>query len=205
MLNENNKLKDKIKNNKIEILSDAYESIIKNVGEDTTREGLIKTPKRAAKALMFFTEGYEMNINEILNNAIFDTDNDGMVILKDILMFSMCEHHLVPFFGKCHIGYIPNKKVIGLSKLARIVDIFAKRFQIQERLTKQIAEAINEVIKPRGVAVVVEAKHMCMSMRGVQKSDSMTTTSCMLGEFMNNSKTRSEFLQLLKNWNILIF
>lgn len=199
MLNENNKLKDKIKNNKIEILSDAYESIIKNVGEDTTREGLIKTPKRAAKALMFFTEGYEMNINEILNNAIFDTDNDGMVILKDILMFSMCEHHLVPFFGKCHIGYIPNKKVIGLSKLARIVDIFAKRFQIQERLTKQIAEAINEVIKPRGVAVVVEAKHMCMSMRGVQKSDSMTTTSCMLGEFMNNSKTRSEFLQLLKN------
>ncbi|XP_072315803.1 GTP cyclohydrolase 1-like [Eucyclogobius newberryi] len=179
-------------------LAAAYSSILRGLGEDPERQGLIKTPWRAATAMQFFTKGYQEKISDILNDAIFDEDHDEMVIVKDIDMFSMCEHHLVPIFGKVHVGYLPNKRVLGLSKLARIVEIYSRRLQVQERLTKQIAVAVTEALQPSGVGVVVEATHMCMVMRGVQKMNSKTVTSTMLGVFREDPKTRDEFLTLIR-------
>uniref|UniRef100_A0A915NTQ6 GTP cyclohydrolase 1 n=5 Tax=Meloidogyne TaxID=189290 RepID=A0A915NTQ6_9BILA len=176
----------------------AYEQIISHVGEDINRQGLQKTPFRAAKAMLYFTKGYEENFDDVLNEAVFDEDTDEMVIVRDIEMFSLCEHHLVPFLGKVHIGYLPNKKVLGLSKLARLVEMFSRRLQVQERLTKQIAAAVLQAVHPSGVGVVIEASHMCMVMRGVQKINATTTTSCMLGVFRDDPKTREEFLTLIK-------
>ncbi|ROT75775.1 GTP cyclohydrolase 1 [Penaeus vannamei] len=170
----------------------------KDLGEDPSREGLLKTPERAAKAMLFFTKGYDQTIDDVMNGAVFDEDHDDLVIVKDIEMFSVCEHHLVPFWGKVSVGYLPNKKVLGLSKVARIVEIFSRRLQVQERLTKQIALAVVEAIQPTGVGVVVEGTHMCMVMRGVQKINSKTTTSTMLGVFRDDPKTREEFLTLVK-------
>ncbi|XP_062400306.1 GTP cyclohydrolase 1-like [Sardina pilchardus] len=184
---------------RLPILEAAYTTILRGLGENTDRQGLLRTPLRAAKAMQFFTKGYHETIYDILNDAIFDEDHEEMVIVKDIDMFSLCEHHLVPFFGKVHIGYLPNKKVVGLSKLARIVEIYSRRLQVQERLTKQIAMAISEALQPAGVAVVIEAAHMCMMMRGVQKMNSRTVTSSMLGSFREDPKTRKEFLTLTKS------
>ena len=178
-------------------LSQSYVDILKAIGEDPSREGLLKTPARAAKAFQFFTHGYNEDLKSAINGAIFSVDYNQMVIVKDIEIFSMCEHHLVPFFGKVSVGYLPDEKVLGLSKIARIVEIFSRRLQIQERLTKQIAEAIVDAIKPSGVGVVIEAKHMCMVMRGVEKIGSSTLTSMMLGEFRDNPKSREEFLTLI--------
>ncbi|XP_054158052.1 GTP cyclohydrolase 1-like [Oppia nitens] len=178
-------------------LSQIYRDLLETIGENPDRQGLLKTPERAAKAMLYFTSGYQFNLNDILNEAVFDEDTDEMVIVKDIEMFSYCEHHLVPIYGKVSIGYLPNNKVLGLSKLARIVEMYARRLQVQERLTKQIAEALVEAINPAGVGVVVEAAHMCMSSRGVQKINSKTITSCMIGEFRDNPKTREEFLSLI--------
>ena len=171
--------------------------LIKQVGEDPDRDGLADTPRRVSKAFRELTRGYQQDPHEVLRSALFDVSYDEMVIVKDIEVFSLCEHHLLPFFGKIHIAYIPNKKVIGLSKTARLVDIFARRFQIQERLTQQIAETIQEAIKPAGVGVVCEAQHLCMMMRGVEKQHSSTITSAMLGEFRTNHQTREEFLSLI--------
>ncbi|XP_055330340.1 GTP cyclohydrolase 1-like [Paramacrobiotus metropolitanus] len=178
-------------------LKDNYRSILKYLGEDPDRHGLINTPERAAKAMMFFTKGYDETIQGILNDAIFDENHDQMVIVKDIEMFSMCEHHLVPFIGKVSVGYLPNSRVLGLSKIARIVEIYSRRLQVQERLTKQIAIAITEAVQPAGVAIVIEATHMCMVMRGVQKLNAKTITSTMLGVFREDPRTREEFLALI--------
>lgn len=178
-------------------IKDSYLKILSGIGEDTQREGLLKTPERAAKAMQFLTQGYDQDINVILNNAVFPTDNDNMVIVKDIEMYSLCEHHMLPFIGKAHVAYLPNGKVIGLSKVARIVDMFARRLQIQEQLTDQVAEAIQEITGAAGVAVVMEASHMCMMMRGVEKQHSTTVTSMMLGTFRESHRTRDEFLRLI--------
>ncbi|MDX2424869.1 MAG: GTP cyclohydrolase I FolE [Cycloclasticus sp.] len=175
-----------------------YKKIISDIGEDVDRQGLVDTPKRAAKAMSFLTSGYQQNLDGIVNGAIFDSDADDMVIVKNIELYSMCEHHLLPFIGKCHVAYLPNGKVLGLSKVARIVDMYARRLQIQEQLTTQIADSILQVTGAKGVAVVVEAQHLCMMMRGVEKQNSQMTTSSMLGQFRKNSETRAEFLSLLK-------
>ena len=173
--------------------------LIKNLGEDPQREGLVKTPQRAAKALSFMTQGYQLNLETILNNAIFHADTDEMIVVKDIELYSLCEHHLLPFIGKCHVAYIPQGKVLGLSKIARIVDLYARRLQIQERLTKQIAETIAEVTNAEGVGVIIEAQHLCMMMRGVEKQNSRMKTSVMLGSFRNETSTRLEFLTLAEH------
>lgn len=185
-----------VRQNALPALEDAYRAIIEQVGEDPNREGVVKTPQRAAKAIIFLTQGYEQKLSDIVNDAVFNEDHDEMVIVKDIDVFSLCEHHLVPFMGKASIGYLPNKKVLGLSKLARIVDMFSRRLQVQERLTRQIANAVADAIDPTGVGVIIEAQHMCMVMRGVQKTLSSTSTSCMLGTFRDDPKTREEFLTL---------
>ncbi|WP_299215711.1 GTP cyclohydrolase I FolE [uncultured Dokdonia sp.] len=175
-----------------------FESIIDDLGEDTSREGIVKTPERAAKAMQYLTSGYNMNPAKILKGAMFKEDYDDMVIVKDIELYSLCEHHMLPFFGKAHIAYIPNGHIVGLSKLPRIVDVFSRRLQVQERLTHDILECINDTLKPKGVAVVIEASHMCMMMRGVQKQNSTTTTSGFRGQF-EKIETRTEFLKLISS------
>jgi GTP cyclohydrolase I len=178
-----------------------YQQLIASAGENTERDGLLKTPERAAAAFRFLTQGYTQSLDEVLNDAVFDSDNDEMVIVKDIELYSMCEHHLLPFVGKVHVAYLPQGKVIGLSKIARITDMFARRLQIQEQLTKQIAEAVMTATGAAGVGVVVEAQHFCMMMRGVQKQNSWTITSMMLGAFRDHDRTRKEFLQLIAKTN----
>lgn len=174
-----------------------FSQLIQEIGEDIGREGLIDTPKRAAAAFRYLTSGYRRSLENVLNNAIFESDTEDMVIVKDIELYSLCEHHLLPFIGKCHVGYLPDRKVLGLSKIARIVEMYARRLQIQERLTKQIADAVQDAVAPRGVAVVIEAKHLCMMMRGVEKQNSVMTTSSMIGLFRDRVSTRSEFLSLI--------
>ncbi|KAL1645688.1 GTP cyclohydrolase I [Diplodia intermedia] len=188
---------DEQKDERLQKLSGAVRTILECLGEDPNREGLLETPERYAKAMLFFTKGYEENLFDIVNRAVFHEDHDELVIVKDIEVFSLCEHHLVPFMGKMHIGYIPNRRVLGLSKLARIAEMFARRLQVQERLTKQVALALSEVLQPQGVAVVMESSHLCMVMRGVEKTGSSTTTSCMLGRMRSTAKTREEFLTLI--------
>lgn len=178
-------------------LDQHYRQILSELGEDINREGLLDTPKRAAKAMQYLTSGYTTSLEEVVNGAVFTSDNDEMVVVEGIEFYSMCEHHMLPFLGKAHIGYLPDGKVLGLSKFARIVDVFARRFQIQENMTKQIADAVTEVTGCRGVGVIIEAKHMCMMMRGVQKQNSMMRTSVMQGAFRDNQATRSEFMRLI--------
>ncbi len=179
-------------------MKENFANIIAAVGEDLERDGLRDTPERAAKAFQFLTRGYKQDLDEVVNGAIFASDNDEMVLVKDIEVYSLCEHHLLPFIGKCHVAYLPQGKVIGLSKIARIVDMYARRLQIQENMTKQIAETIMQVTGAKGVGVVLEAKHLCMMMRGVEKQNSMMTTSMMLGAFREIQATRSEFLHLIR-------
>ena len=179
-------------------MQDLIRQLLTDLGEDPSREGLRDTPKRVEKALTFLTSGYAVNIDEVINEALFSVDYSEMVIVKDIDFYSLCEHHLLPFFGKCHVAYIPSTKVIGLSKIPRIVDVFSRRLQVQERLTNQVADTIREKIKPLGVAVVMEATHLCMSMRGVEKQNSFAVTSAMHGVFRHNARTRMEFLELIK-------
>ncbi len=179
-------------------LRDTVHSLLGEIGEDPGREGLLNTPKRVAESLRFLTSGYAQDVEKVLNDAVYSVAYDEMVIVKDIEIFSLCEHHLLPFFGRCHVAYIPTKKVIGLSKIPRLVDVFARRLQIQERLTNQIAETIMETIKPQGVGVIIEARHLCMIMRGVEKQNSVAVTSAMLGAFKDCEQTRAEFLRLVR-------
>ena len=179
-------------------LSSNYKEVIVNLGEDPSREGLLKTPERVAKAMQFLTQGYDQNPQEILKSAMFAEKYDEMVIVKDIEVYSLCEHHMLPFFGKCHIAYIPNGHIVGLSKFPRMVDAFSRRLQVQERLTDQIRDCLDETLNPQGVAVCIEAQHLCMQMRGVQKQNSITTTSAFSGAFMEEDITRQEFMSLVK-------
>ncbi|AEV63355.1 GTP cyclohydrolase I FolE [Pseudomonas veronii] len=182
-----------------EKLAKNYREILQGVGEDPQREGLLNTPERAAKAMHYLCHGYRQTLEEIVNGALFESDNDEMVIVRNIELYSLCEHHMLPFIGKAHVAYMPTGKVLGLSKVARIVDMFARRLQIQENLTRQIAEAIAQITRAAGVAVVIEAKHMCMMMRGVEKQNSVMSTSVMLGTFRESYNTRQEFLQLIRS------
>lgn len=179
-------------------MQDYIKEILIEIGEDPEREGLIKTPSRVENALKFLTSGYKSDINEVVNGALFEVKYDEMIISKDIDIFSLCEHHMLPFFGKCHVAYIPENKIIGLSKIPRIVEIFSRRLQVQERLTTQIATSLEEILKPKGVGVVIEAQHLCMIMRGVQKINTVITTSSLLGCFKDNLNTRAEFINLTK-------
>ena len=179
-------------------LSRLVRQMLHHVGEDVQRSGLERTPERVAASLQFLTQGYQQDLDSVINGALFEAEYDEMVIVKDIEVYSLCEHHLLPFYGKCHLAYLPDRKVIGLSKMARIVDVFSRRLQIQERLTTEIASTVKKYLEPKGVGVVIEAHHFCMMMRGVQKQNSQTVTSCMLGRFKSDSKTRSEFLDFLK-------
>ena len=181
-------------------MEQAVLQILKAIGEDPNREGLIKTPDRVTRAWQYITSGYQQNIEEVVNNAVFyDEENTNMVIVKDIELYSMCEHHLLPFFGKCHVGYIPNGKIIGLSKIPRIVDMFSRRLQVQERLTTQIAQTLQKILDPVGIGVVIQAQHLCSMMRGVEKQNSSMVTSAMYGEFHDSPETRAEFLSLIDN------
>ena len=190
---------DNVPDDNIETMESAYATIIDGIGEDLSRDGLLDTPKRAAKAMKFLTHGYNQTVEEIVNGALFESDASEMVLVSDIELYSMCEHHVLPFIGKCHVAYIPTGKVIGLSKIARIVDMFARRLQIQENLTKQIADTLMQAIEPAGVGVIIEAQHLCMMMRGVEKQNSKMTTSMMLGTFLDHDRTRSEFLRLVRD------
>jgi GTP cyclohydrolase I len=187
-----------LSSDEISRIEKSVHSILTSVGEDPDREGLVKTPTRVARAYEFLTSGYRTDLSEILNDAIFSDVNEGMIIAKDIEIYSLCEHHLLPFYGRAHIGYIPNKKIIGLSKMPRLVDMFARRLQIQERLTEQIQKSLTEILEPQGVAVVIQSRHMCMMMRGVEKQNSEVITSSMGGIFQTNEKTRIEFLDLIR-------
>ena len=179
-------------------LAGLVRQMLGHLGEDAQRSGLERTPERVAASLQFLTQGYQLNVDSVINGALFEAEYDEMVIVKDIEVYSLCEHHLLPFYGKCHLAYLPDRRVIGLSKMARIVDVFSRRLQIQERLTTEIASTVKKYLEPKGVGVVIEAYHFCMMMRGVQKQNSQTVTSCMLGRFKSDSKTRSEFLEFLK-------
>ena len=183
-----------MENNKIKNLT---KKLLEEIGEDPSREGLLKTPSRVSKAWSFFSGGYNQDLDKIINNAIFNEDATDMVVVRDVEFFSLCEHHLIPFFGRAHVAYLPNGKVIGLSKIPRIIDMFSRRLQVQERLTRQIAETVKEILDPIGVAVIMEGQHMCMQMRGVEKQNSLTTTSSMLGKFRESDRTRSEFLSII--------
>jgi len=180
-------------------MQDLIRTLLTELGEDPDREGLEETPRRVERAFRFLTGGYHADVDKVLNNALFTVDYSEMVIVKDIDFYSLCEHHLLPFFGRCHVAYIPNGKVIGLSKVPRLVDVFARRLQVQERMTSQIAETIDQKINPLGVAVVIEATHLCMAMRGVEKQNSVAVTSAMLGAFRNSARTRTEFLELIRH------
>ncbi len=179
-------------------LEELFTDLLENLGEDPKRQGLVRTPSRAAKAMQFLTSGYHQDIDKILNKAIFDEDYDEMVIVKDIEFYSLCEHHILPFWGRCHVGYLPHNRIIGLSKIPRIVDMFSRRLQVQERLTREIAEALETALDPRGVAVVIEGQHLCMMARGVQKQAPRMTTNVMLGTFREDSSTRAEFLRCIQ-------
>jgi GTP cyclohydrolase I len=192
---ENNRLLER----DLDTIANAYRELLQSIGEDVNREGLQRTPDRAARALEFLTQGYRQNLDEIINGAVLESNASEIILVKDIELYSLCEHHLLPFIGRAHVAYIPNGKVIGLSKVARVVDAFARRLQIQENLTTQIAESLMNCLQPSGVAVVVEAKHLCMMMRGVEKQNSVMKTSCLLGTFKDDARTRSEFLSLLKD------
>ena len=183
-----------MENDKIENLT---KQLIEEIGEDPSREGLLKTPSRVSKAWSFFSGGYNQDLDKIINNAVFNEDATDMVVVRDVEFFSLCEHHLIPFFGRAHVAYLPNGKVIGLSKIPRIIDMFSRRLQVQERLTRQRAETVKEILDPIGVAVIMEGQHMCMQMRGVEKQNSLTTTSSMLGKFRESDRTRSEFLSII--------
>jgi GTP cyclohydrolase IA len=181
-----------------ELLAQDVEETLRLLGEDPEREGLVRTPRRVADSLLFLTSGYEQSLDDIVGGAVFAEPYEEMVLVKDIELYSLCEHHLLPFFGKAHVAYLPRGRILGLSKVARLVDMFARRLQVQERLTTQVAEAIDEVLAPYGVAVVIEAAHLCMMMRGIQKQNSKTLTSCMLGSFREDEKSRAEFLELIR-------
>ena len=184
-----------MENDKIKNLT---KQLLEEIGEDPSREGLLKTPSRVSKAWSFFSRGYNQDLDEIINNAVFNEDATDMVVVRDVEFFSLCEHHLIPFFGRAHVAYLPNGKVIGLSKIPRIIDMFSRRLQVQERLTRQIAETVKEILDPIGVAVIMEGQHMCMQMRGVEKQNSLTTTSSMLGKFRQSDRTRAEFLSIIR-------
>lgn len=179
-------------------MEEAYRQILESLGDNPKREGLLGTPSRAAEAMRYLTQGYHLSVDDIMGESMYEADTDEMIIVKDIELYSMCEHHLLPFIGKCHVAYLPKGYQIGLSKIARVVDLFARRLQVQERLTREIAETLMDRIKPGGVAVVIEAQHLCMMMRGVEKQNSVMKTSCLLGHFRNNPSTRTEFLQLIR-------